>query len=92
MLVIVFYREAVPINQEVATILIGFDKEIENALLARNLDSLLESCVCVCVYVYHAYQREGEGEEERKRAQLVFYSTLYMIRTFHLATLRPRNA
>lgn len=35
-LVIVFYREAVPINQEVAAISIGFDKEIENALLTKS--------------------------------------------------------
>jgi hypothetical protein len=59
MLVIVFYRVAVPINQEVAAISIGFDKEIEDALLEiwylvfRHPYSCVR--VCVCVYVDVTY-------------------------------------
>lgn len=88
MLVIVFYRGPVLINQKVAAISIGIDKEIENALLTksgiyspRHPYSCINvrMCVYVCVRV-------------RAQRQLVFYSTLYVIRTFHLSILRPRNA
>lgn len=36
MLVIVFYRETVSINQKVTVISVGFDKEIENALHTKS--------------------------------------------------------
>lgn len=56
MLVIVFYRGLVLINQKVAAISIGFDKEIENALLTksgihspRHPYSYINVLMCMCV-------------------------------------------